>query len=243
MGCRRRFYFTDSRKAEIWDRRQPGESMRSIGRGFDRNSSSIFPLLPRTCAIRQLARARSRPALAHCDREEISGGLGAQLSFRAIARRLHRAPWTISRAEYRAARSDQAARDRALRPRLCKLACRRSLCRTRSGKLARKWSPQQITGCLKRKHPDDEDARLSHETIYRGLFIRTRADPGRSEEGIAGPSARNTRDPPLPIRDVRPPGGGIRLPALATVTSQRRSSVSPVTCSSPRSPTRTPTAS
>ena len=85
MGCRRRIHFTDSRKAEIWDRRQRGESMRSIGRGFDRNSSSIFPLLPRTCAIRQLARARSRPALAHCDREEISGGLGAQRSFRAIA--------------------------------------------------------------------------------------------------------------------------------------------------------------
>ncbi len=98
MGCRRRIHFTDSRKAEIWDRRQRGESMRSIGHGLDRNSSSIFPLLPRTCAIRQLARARSRPALAHCDREEISGGLGAQRSFRAIARQLRRAPWTISRA-------------------------------------------------------------------------------------------------------------------------------------------------
>ena len=48
MGCRRRLYFTDSRKAEIWDRRQPGESMRPIGRGFDRNSSPIFPLLSRT---------------------------------------------------------------------------------------------------------------------------------------------------------------------------------------------------
>ncbi len=182
MGCCRCLYFTDNRKAEIWDRRQPGESMRSIGCGFDRNSSSIFPLLSRTGDIRQLARTRSRPALTHCDREEISGGLGAQRSFRAIARQLRRAPWTISRvverngdrAGYRAARSDQAARDRALRPRLCKLACRRSLCRTRSGRLERKWSPQQITGWLKRRHPDDEDARVSHETTYRGLFIRTR---------------------------------------------------------------------
>ncbi len=120
MGCRQRIYFTDSRKAEIWDRRQPGESMRSIGRGFDRNSSSIFPLLSRTGGIRPLAHTRSRPALTHCDREEISRGLGAQLSFRAITRQLRRAPWTISRAVernggragYRAARSDQAARDR-----------------------------------------------------------------------------------------------------------------------------------
>ncbi len=122
MGCRQRIYFTDSRKAEIWDRRQRGESMRSIGRRFDHKSSSIFPLLSRTGGIRPLAHTRSRPALTHCDREEISGVLGAQLYFRAIARRLRRAPWTISRevernggrAGYRAARSDQAARDRAI---------------------------------------------------------------------------------------------------------------------------------
>ncbi len=198
MGCCRCLYFTDNRKAEIWDRRQPGESMRSIGCGFDRNSSSIFPLLSRTCAIRPLAHTRSRPALTHCDREEISGGLGAQLSFRTIARQLRRAPWTISRevgrnggrAEYRAARSDQAARDRALRPRLCKLACRRSLCRTRSGKLEHKWSPQQITGWLKRRHPDDEDAHVSHETIYVNLRGSLTRDQGKE---LADPSISRSR--------------------------------------------------
>ncbi len=182
MGYRQRIYFTEKQKAEIWDRWQRGESMSSIGRRFDRNSSSIFPLLAHTGGIRPAARSRSRLALTLCEREEISRGLRAQLSLRAIARQLRRAPSTISREVrrnggrigYRATRSDQAAWDRALRPRPCKLACRPALCRTISLKLQRKWSPQQIAGWLKRKHPDDEHRRVSHETIYRSLFIQTR---------------------------------------------------------------------
>jgi IS30 family transposase len=182
MGYRQRIYFTEKQKAEIWDRWQRGESMSSIGRRFDRNSSSIFPLLARTGGIRPAARKRSRLALTLCEREEISRGLRAQLSLRAIARQLRRAPSTISREVrrnggcigYRAARSDQAAWDRALRPKPCKLACRRALCRTVSARLERKWSPQQIAGWLKRAFPDDEHRRVSHETIYRSLFIQTR---------------------------------------------------------------------
>jgi IS30 family transposase len=182
MGYRQRIYFTEKQKAEIWDRWQRGESMSSIGRRFDRNSSSIFPLLARTGGIRPAARSRSRLALTLCEREEISLGLRAQLSLRAIARQLRRAPSTISREVrrnggrigYRATRSDQAAWDRALRPRLCKLACHPALCRTVSARLERKWSPQQIAGWLKRAFPDDEHRRVSHETIYRSLFIQTR---------------------------------------------------------------------
>ena len=182
MGYRRRIYFTDQQKAEIWDRWQRGESMSSIGRRFDRNSSSIFPLLAHTGGIRPPVRKRSRRALTLSEREEISRGLRAQLSLRSIARQLRRAPSTISREVrrnggrigYRATLSDQAAWDRALRPKPCKLACRRALCRTISGKLQRNWSPQQISGWLKRKHPDDEHRRVSHETIYRSLFIQTR---------------------------------------------------------------------
>jgi IS30 family transposase len=182
MGYRRRIYFTEKQKAEIWDRWQRGESMSSIGRRFDRNSSSIYPLLARTGGIRPAERKRSRLALTLSEREEISRGLRAQLSLRAIARQLRRAPSTIGREVrrnggrigYRATRSDQATWDRALRPKPCKLACRRALCRTISIKLRRKWSPQQIAGWLKRKHPDDEHARVSHETIYRSLFIQTR---------------------------------------------------------------------
>ena len=182
MGYRRRIYFTEKQKAEIWDRWQRGESMSSIGRGFDRNSSSIYPLLARTGGIRPPERRRSRLALTLSEREEISRGLRAQLSLRSIARQLRRAPATISReirrnggrTDYRATRSDQAAWDRARRPKPCKLACRRALCRTISARLERKWSPQQIAGWLKREHPDDEHRRVSHETIYRSLFIQTR---------------------------------------------------------------------
>jgi len=182
MGYRGRIYFTEKQKAEIWDRWQGGESMSSIGRRFDRNSSSIYPLLARTGGICPPERRRSRLALRLSEREEISRGLRAQLSLRTIARQLRRAPSTISRevrrngsrTSYRAARSDQAAWERALRPKPCKLACRKALCRTVSGRLERKWSPQQIAGWLKRKYPDDEHARVSHETIYRSLFIQTR---------------------------------------------------------------------
>jgi len=182
MGYRRRIYFTEKQKAEIWDRWQRGESMSSIGRMFDRNSSSIYPLLARTGGIRPPERRRSRLALTLAEREEISRGLRAQLSLRTIARQLRRVPSTISRevrrnggrAGYRAARSDQAAWDRTRRPKPCKLACRPALCRTVSGRLERKWSPQQIAGWLKLEHPDDEHACVSHETIYRSLFVQTR---------------------------------------------------------------------
>ena len=182
MSYRRRIYFTDKQKSEIWDRWQRGESMSSIGRRFDRNSSSIFPLLARTGGIRPAERSRSRLALTLPEREEISRGLRAQLSLRSIARQLRRAASTISREVrrnggcscYRATRSDQAAWERALRPKPCKLACRQALCRTISDKLERKWSPQQIAGWLKREYPDDEQRCVSHETIYRSLFIQTR---------------------------------------------------------------------
>jgi len=127
-------------------------------------------------------RRRSRRVLTTAEREEISRGLGAELSLRTIARHLRRAPSTISREvrrnggrqRYRATLSDQAAWDRARRPKPCKLADRLALCHTIAQKLERKWSPQQIAGWLKREHPDDEGARVSHETIYRSLFIQAR---------------------------------------------------------------------
>ena len=182
MAYRQRIYFTDKQKAEIWDRWQRGESMSSIGRLFDRNSSSIYPLLSRTGGIRPPERRRSRLALTLLEREEISRGLKAQLSLRVIARHLRRSPSTISREvcrnggriAYRATLSDEAAWERSVRPKLCKLACHPVLCRTISAKLKRKWSPQQIAGWLKREHPDDEQNRVSHETIYRSLYIQTR---------------------------------------------------------------------
>ena len=182
MKRRRRIYFTAEQKSEIWDRWQRGESMSSIGRGFDRDSSSIYPLLSRTGGIRPPDRKRSRLALTLVEREEISRGLGIRLSLRCIARQLQRSASTISREvkrnggaeRYRAVPSDQAAWDRAHRPKLCKLACNSPLCRTISRKLQLNWSPEQIAGWLKRAYPQEGYNQMSHETIYRSLFVQAR---------------------------------------------------------------------
>ncbi len=182
MTRRRRIYFTAEQKSEIWDRWQRGESMTSIGRGFERDSSSIYPLLSRAGGIRPPDRKRSRLSLTLVEREEISRGLKGRMSLRCIARRLQRSASTISRevkrnggaGHYRAVQSDQAAWDRARRPKLCKLACNRSLCRTISGKLQLNWSPEQIAGWLKRAYPQEEHNQVSHETIYRSLFVQAR---------------------------------------------------------------------
>ena len=182
MKHRRRINYTAAQRAEIWDRWQRGESMSSIGRGFDRNSSLVFSVISPSGGIRPPERRRGRQALSLTEREEISRGLSIKLSLRAIARQLGRAPSTISRevrrnggrAAYRAAASDQAAWNRALRPKTCKLACHPSLARTVSAKLRRKWSPEQIAGWLKRTYPNDEYNQVSHETIYKSLFIQAR---------------------------------------------------------------------
>ena len=182
MVYRTRIKYTAAQKAEMWDRWQRGESLNAIGRAFDRPSSSIFGLLAPTGGIRPPPRQRSRLALTLAEREEISRGLACGLSLRAIAARLSRSPSTISRelqrnsgtVSYRAVQADQAAWDRARRPKRCKLVCHRALSRAVAAKLRLQWSPQQIAGWLKREHPQDESHKVSHETIYRSLFIQTR---------------------------------------------------------------------
>jgi IS30 family transposase len=182
MKQRRRIYYSATQRSEIWDRWRAGESMSSIGRRFDRESSSIFSVISPTGGIRPADRRRAHQALNPGEREEISRGLSMHRSLRSIARQLGRSPSTISREvrhnggsdRYRAARSDQAAWDRALRPKLCKLACRPFLSRTVSAKLQRKWSPEQIAGWLKRTYPGEPHNHVSHETIYRSLFIQAR---------------------------------------------------------------------
>jgi IS30 family transposase len=182
MKQRQRIYYSAAQRSEIWDRWQLGESMSSIGRRFDRQSSSIFSVLSPSGGIRPAERRRSGRSLSLSEREEISRGLVAGRSLRAIAVQLGRAPSTISREvgrgggreRYRGTFSDQAAWDRALRPKLCKLACHPGLRRTVSRKLRRSWSPEQIAGWLKRSFPDEEQHRVSHETIYKSLFIQAR---------------------------------------------------------------------
>ncbi len=164
MKRRRRLYFTSEQKTEIWDRWQRGESMSSIGRGFDRDSSSIHPLLSRAGGIRPPVRKRSRLALTPFDREIISRGIAAGCSLRAIAGELCRPASTVSREIkrngghlcYRATNADNQAWVRARRPKLCKLATNKHLQRVISDKLIIHWSPEQIAGWLKRKYPDEE---------------------------------------------------------------------------------------
>lgn len=182
MKYRRRIYYSAAQRAEIWDRWQRGESMNSIGRAFDRQSSSVFSVISPTGGIRPPDRRRGKQALSLNEREEISRGLSTNKSLRSIAHQLGRAPSTISRevrrnggpGAYRAAISDQAAWDRALRPKTCKLACHPSLSRAVSAKLRRKWSPEQIAGWLKRSFPGQVHKQVSHETIYRSLYIQAR---------------------------------------------------------------------
>ncbi len=182
MVYRTRIKYTAKQKAEIWDRWQRGESMSSIGRLFDRPSSSIFNHLSPTGGIRPPLRRRSRLALTLSEREEISRGLACHDSLRAIAAQLGRSPSTISREvnrngglkQYRASQADQAAWDRTHRPKPCKLAGSPMLRRIVARKLRSNWSPEQIAGWLKREHPGNESHQVSHETIYRSLFIQAR---------------------------------------------------------------------
>ena len=182
MVYRTRINYSATQKADIWDRWQRGESLSSIGRLFDRPSSSIFNMLAPTGGIQPSPRRRSRLALTLAEREEISRGVASHLSLRTIAARLRRAPSTISRElnrnggydNYRATQADQTAWDRARRPKRCKLACNRILNRAVATKLKLQWSPQQIAGWLKREYPEDESHHVSHETIYRSLFIQAR---------------------------------------------------------------------
>lgn len=182
MKQRRRIYYTESQKALMWDRWQKGESLQQIAQLFDRKHSSIQGILARTGGIRPAPRCRSRLALTLAEREEISRAVTTGHSMRLIATRLGRAPSTISRELrrngglecYRASQADQAAWDRTLRPKTCKLAENRRLAHIVAGKLQLQWSPEQIAGWLKRMYPDDMSCQVSHETIYRSLFIQAR---------------------------------------------------------------------
>ena len=181
MKRRPRIYYTEEQKALMWDRWQRGDSLQAIAGLFDRSHSSIAGILVRTGGIRPPLRKRSRLALTSAEREEISRGLAKQLSLRAIATQLGRSPSTVSRevqrnggyACYRASSAEQAAWQQALRPKACKLAGRPKLIRLITRKLQRQWSPQQIAGWLKRRYLDEHD-HVSHETIYKSLFIQAR---------------------------------------------------------------------
>jgi IS30 family transposase len=182
MKHRKRIYYSEAQRAQMWDRWQKGETLHAIARLFNRGHSSISRILTVSGGIQPRQRSRSRLALTLSEREMISRGIAAHLSMRSIATQLGRAPSTISREihrnggyyQYRAAQADQGAWDRAKRPKCCKLVDQKPLARLVAKKLRSHWSPQQISGWLKRAYPGQEDYHVSHETIYRSLFIQSR---------------------------------------------------------------------
>lgn len=182
MEYRPRIYYTEAQKALMWDRWQKGDSLETIARVFERGHSSVQRILQDSGGIRPPRRSRSRLGLTLCEREGISRGVLTGRSLRSIATSLGRAPSTISREirrnggrrGYRVIPADQAAWDRACRPKTCRLVQNPALARIVAEKLQLEWSPEQIAGWLKRRYPDDENHRVSHETIYRSLFIQAR---------------------------------------------------------------------
>jgi len=182
MKQRPRIYYTESQKGLMWERWQKGESLQHIAQLFDRNHSSIQGILAESGGIKPAPRCRSRLALTLAEREEISRSVATGQSIRSVAARLGRAPSTVSREItrnggqecYRASQADQAAWDRAHRPKTCRLVQNRTLAHIVAGKLRLLWSPEQIAGWLKRTYSYDENNQVSHETIYRSLFIQAR---------------------------------------------------------------------
>jgi len=182
MKRRPRIYYTEEQKTLMWDRWKQGETLGSIARLFDRQHSSIERIIREHGGIRPPERRRAPCALTLVEREEISRGIASGRSMRSMAVLLGRAPSTISREiqrnggqrGYRASHADQATWDRAHRPKTCKLVGNRALARIVASKLRLEWSPEQIAAWLKHTYPDNENYQVSHETIYKSLFIQAR---------------------------------------------------------------------
>ena len=175
--------FPASLQAEVWRRWKGGESLAQITRALSAQGSEFAQVLHRHGGIAPRARCRSRRALSLAEREEISRGMSVGRSLRAIARDIGRWPSTVSReirrnltraGGYRAHTADQRAWDQALRPKTCRLAQHPQLAQLVAQKLQLQWSPQQISGWLAREYGANDSRRVSHETIYRSLFIQAR---------------------------------------------------------------------
>jgi IS30 family transposase len=182
MKYRTRIYYTESQKALMWERWKEGWTLHQIGHLFDRAHTSVHKILAETGGFRPPQRRRNAKALTLAEREEVSRFLAEGWSLRWIASKLGRAPSTISREmarnggrdTYRAVQAEDAAWDRARRSKPCKLVENRSLAKIVSDKLRLLWSPEQIAGWLKHTYPSDQSLHVSHETIYRSLFIQAR---------------------------------------------------------------------
>lgn len=182
MTSARTWGWSARQSVELWERWKKGESLESIGRALGKPASSIYKAASAHGGVAPLARCRASRVLQTVEREEISRGIAAGLSMRQIALRLGRAVSTVSREigrhgglqRYRAGSADRQAMLSARRPKACKLALQRPLCRAVASKLRENWSPRQISEWLKCAYPGDSSMQISHESIYRTLFIQAR---------------------------------------------------------------------
>src|SRR5712664_1050520 len=182
MAQGKRNRLSTEQRIDMWRRWKSGESLHDIGRAFGKVHGSIRFLLTQRGGIVPDARRRSLRTLTLAEREDISRGIASGLSIREIANGLQRAVSTVSREVarhggrplYRANEADHQAWESALRPKRCLLAIHVKLQKIVAGKLILDWSPEQVSGWLKMQYPNDENMRVSHETIYRSLFIQAR---------------------------------------------------------------------
>ena len=178
----RRPRLSTAQRTDLWLRWKRGESLSAIARALDRVPSAIAYLVRQQGGIVRPERQRAPRVLRLDEREEISRALALGESRRSVSRRLQRAPSTICReinrhggpVRYRAAAADAAAWRDAQRPKACRLAEHPTLRRLVASQLAAKWSPEQIAGWLRVTYPDDPTMHVSHETIYRSLFVQSR---------------------------------------------------------------------
>lgn len=174
--------FSRTQRAELWRRWSAGQTLKVIGEALGKRSSSVYNLAARHGGIAPRPRCRSARSLSLTEREEISRGIAAQLSLRHIAAKLGRWPSTVSREidrhggreHYRAAQADAVAWERARRPQPARLAVNAALNRVVARKLRLDWSPGQISAWLKRRYAHAPSMQVSHETIYRSLFVQAR---------------------------------------------------------------------
>jgi IS30 family transposase len=182
MAQGKRDRLSTEQRIDMWRRWKAGESLHEIGRAFGKGHGSIRFLLTQRGGIVPAARRRSLRTLTLAEREDISRGIASGSSIREIAKGLQRPVSTVSREVarhggrplYRASEADHQAWDWALRPKVCLLANHETLRTIVASKLMLDWSPEQISAWLKVRYPNNESMRVSHETIYRSLFIQAR---------------------------------------------------------------------
>ena len=167
---------------EVWRRYLSGETPAQVARAMNRQHGAVWQVVYKAGGIPPRQRRRREGRLTASEREDISRGLAAGESLRAIARELGRAPSTVSREvarnggrrRYRAGRAEARAWEQACRPQVSKLAADRQLGLVVADKLAHRWSPEQIAGWLPLRYPHRPEKWVSHETIYRSLFVQAK---------------------------------------------------------------------